>query len=171
MWFPPLSSLSPSPPPPPSNNIPSQTSQTSPLPVELFCSRTFLGFPCASSQWRSSPQKVLEILFSTYRQEFVDIKIHLTFILCSKFKMVQPMRFCSKIYCYSVTLYILSKGGRWEMIELNNVHSEKLLDHSASRDEELESKLYKTQDWLWKRQIHWYAWQRRWTIGAPGFQC
>ena len=31
---------------------------------------------------------------------------------------------------------------------LNNVYTESLLDHSASRDEELESKLYKTQDWL-----------------------
>ena len=31
---------------------------------------------------------------------------------------------------------------------LNNVYTERLLDHSASRDEELESKLYKTQDWL-----------------------
>ena len=49
-------------------------------------------------------------------------------------------------------IHFIKRGGRLEMIgyskALNNVYTERLLDHSASRDEELESKLNKTQDWL-----------------------
>ena len=41
-----------------SNNIPAIPFENfPPIQLQLFCSRTFLGFPCASSQCRSSPRE------------------------------------------------------------------------------------------------------------------
>ena len=41
-----------------SNNIPAIPFENfPPVQLQLFCSRTFLGFPCASSQCRSSPRE------------------------------------------------------------------------------------------------------------------